>query len=638
MDEFRVALVDPPFGSAAVPSLGLALLAGGVKRLGIPTRTFFWNLDFARLMFGELDGRKLRSYQSLTGRTWYPFNEWIFARAVHGDRLDEREPATRQAMRERAAGLTRPDVPLSRILKLREMADEIVDAMCDRLSTYPVVGIGTTFFQNLPALALARRLKQRWPEKHVVLGGANCDGGMGRTLLEQFPFVDSVFSGEVDHAFPEFARRLAQGLSLNGIPGLHRRGAENPPAEPIADMESLPVPDFEDYVEARREAGIHPASAPMALPLESSRGCWWGERQHCTFCGLNANGMKYRRKQPERFQWEVEEIRRRYRATYVFVTDNILAMDYYDTFLEWSANSSLDLRFFYEIKANIKRRHAERLSAGGVTAIQPGIEHFSTTILNRMRKGVSGIQNVALLKYAREEGITLTYNLLAGFPDEERDEYARMIRQFPKLAHLRPPAALAEVEYHRFSPYHSEPQKYGLQLAPSSHYQALYPFDRDTVSRIAYFFEHEGPRPERSYLRPVYEAMMAWAREFREDDCTLTWTAGAGGSVEVDDRRSAFGPRRLTLAGLAARLFHFLDEPQSERAIARFIQQEGDVTLEKALLPLAQAGLLYEEDRPSASGDLTTLGAPAGVLRYYLALPVRAQRRPADPGWLALGV
>lgn len=658
---FRAALVDPPFGSASVPGLGLALISAGLRQRGIACRTFFWNLDFAKLMYGDMPGRKLRAYQSLTGKTWYPYNEWIFARSVHGERIDPREPETRQRMRERAASLERPNVPLSRILKLREMADEIVDAMCDRLAAYPVVGIGTTFFQNLPALALAQRLKQRWPEKIVVLGGANCDGEMGRALLDRFPFLDCAFSGEADHAFPEFAVRISQGAGLDGIAGLHRRGSggeavSGPAASPIVNMDGLPLPSFDDYVEARNEAGIH-GSVPVALPIESSRGCWWGERQHCTFCGLNANGMEYRRKSHERFQWEVEEMKRRYGVKYLFVTDNILAMDYYETFLRWSAGSELGLRYFYEIKSNVKRRHAERLSAGGVTAIQPGIEHFSTRILTRMRKGVTGIQNVACLKYTREEGVLLTYNLLVGFPGEEQDEYARIVKQFPRLAHLRPPAAMTEVEFHRFSPYHSNPAEFGLRLVPSHGYDALYPFETGAIAKLAYFFEQDGTRPERSYLRPVYDALVAWGKAFREDDCTLVWSA-MGAEIAVEDRRPGFGPCSWVLSGFAARLFEFLDEPRAVRAVKHFAEQQGGqgalssktdgwsrafdaaevaAAPEQALAPLVEAGLLYEEDNPGA-GDLASLGQTPEPVRYYLALPVRQTRRAVDPGWLELGV
>jgi ribosomal peptide maturation radical SAM protein 1 len=655
----RVALVDPPFGSAAVPSLGLALISAGIQRLGIECRTFFWNLDFTREMYGDFPMRRLRAYQTLTGRTWYPYNEWIFAREVHGDALDHREAETRQLMRERAADLNRPMVPLRRLLLLRERAAELVDAMADQLAPFPIVGIGTTFFQNLAALALARRLKQRWPEKIVVLGGANCDGEMGPALMEQFPFVDYTFSGEVDLAFPEFVRRTDQGGELKSIPGIHGRDSEGrlfsgPAAAPVEDMDSLPLPSFDDYVEARRRTGWAELQ-PLALPLESSRGCWWGERQHCTFCGLNANGMAYRRKRPERFQWEVEEMKRRYGVSYVMVTDNILSMDYYETFLQWSQESNLGLRYFYEIKSNVKRRHAERLARGGVTAVQPGIEQFSSRILARMRKGVTGIQNVAFLKYAREEGILLTYNLLVGFPGEEEEEYSHLARLLPKLTHLRPPSAMTEVEFHRFSPYHSTPGAFGLQLTPNSHYNALYPFDPAAISKIAYFFELDGPKPARTYLRPVFDALVDWAKSYREADCTLVW-GEEGNEIVIDDRRPAFGPRRYRLSGFASRLFALLDEPRSLKALIREAEQWSDnaspaaavdaecihstgadfaAAPEDLLSRLVEAGLVFEEI--AAPSQLTTLGQPDPV-KHYCALPVSRQHRPADPGWLELGV
>jgi hypothetical protein len=36
------------------------------------------------------------------------------------------------------------------------------------------------------------------------------------------------------------------------------------------------------------------------LLIETSRGCWCGAVSHCTFCGLNGEGMAYRRKSPQR--------------------------------------------------------------------------------------------------------------------------------------------------------------------------------------------------------------------------------------------------------------------------------------------------------------------------------------------------
>ena len=40
-------------------------------------------------------------------------------------------------------------------------------------------------------------------------------------------------------------------------------------------------------------AAASPASWQPSVFVETSRGCWWGERMHCTFCGLNGATMAY---------------------------------------------------------------------------------------------------------------------------------------------------------------------------------------------------------------------------------------------------------------------------------------------------------------------------------------------------------
>jgi ribosomal peptide maturation radical SAM protein 1 len=401
--DFRVALVYPPFGPSGLPSLGLGLLSAGVKKRGMACRTFYWNLDFVTQMpGGELKDR-LASYYYLTSRNWMPFSEWTFSRLVHDDALAPREHDLLRRLDDIAAAAGRHDKEAAclkdQILSLRERAGDLVARMVDRLAPYSVVGINTTFYQNLPALALARGVKARWPDKTVVLGGANCDGEMGAALLERFDFVDYVFSGEVDHAFPDFALRRSRAEPVDDIPGLVRReGARvtGRPAEPLMDLDALPLPDFDDYVAERKRIELDQIQQ-VVLALESSRGCWWGAHQHCTFCGLNAMGMGYRHKQAERFQSEVETIVNRYGASFIFMTDNILPMKYYDRFMTWASRAGLRTNFFYEIKSNVTRRHVALLADAGVTAVQPGIESFSSKILSLMRKGTTGIQNIALL-------------------------------------------------------------------------------------------------------------------------------------------------------------------------------------------------------------------------------------------------
>jgi len=658
--DIAVALVYPPYGPPAVASLGLAILSAGIRSRGFTCRTFYWNLDFV----GELPGDDLASqlclYRFLTQRPFMPFNEWVFGGVLHGDAMADRDRDLTRCLDAWIPPILPWSFTSSDLLRLRTRAPEIVAAMTDQLAPYDVVGINSTFFQNVPALALAKAVKARWPDKIVVLGGANCDGPMGPTLFAQYPFLDYVFSGEVDHAFPDFIGRLANSerekvTDLRGI--LFRCGAETgrglAPA-PLEDLNGLPIPDFDDYVAARSRVGID-AEGGLCLPLESSRGCWWGAKQHCTFCGLNANGMGYRQKSPDRFYAEVETVVNRFGVRYIFMADNILSMNYYRDFFDRTIEKDLGVHFFYEIKANVNRNQAERLARARVTFVQPGIESFSTRILQRMRKGITAIRNVAFLKYAREYGILSTYNLLAGFPGEERDEYARMAEQLPVLMHLQPPNGLFTIEYHRFSPYHADANRYGLHLEASPKYRYLHPFPQKVLDSLAYLFEPCGDSgvADHEYLNELGSQVRFWREHYDPDDCTLTWR-WSGADIVVDDRRPQLPSRRYRLQDFAVAVLRSTDDPLSlpglielaggtgwnldtaevlsmlmtfaapaacvdEQTIA-FTKAEFLQDPSECLAPLVDAGLLYVEGN------------------QYLALPLMGSGPEVVKEWLQLGV
>src|SRR5205823_1478657 len=69
---------------------------------------------------------------------------------------------------------------------------------------YRIVGFTSVFQQHMASLALAKRLKARFPHLNILFGGANCEGPMGLATLRAFPFIDAVCVGEGDTAFPAY--------------------------------------------------------------------------------------------------------------------------------------------------------------------------------------------------------------------------------------------------------------------------------------------------------------------------------------------------------------------------------------------------------------------------------------------------
>src|SRR5262249_38071932 len=146
-----------------------------------------------------------------------------------------------------------------------------------------------TFQQSTASFALARRLKHRYPDIVTVFGGANFDGEMGQELARAVDCIDFAVIGEGDTAFPRLLAALAAGVDPAGIHGVATRAGATPPAPPNEDLDDLPAPDYAEYFDRAASLGL--ATDEAWIPFESARGCWWGAKHHCTFCGLNGTTM-----------------------------------------------------------------------------------------------------------------------------------------------------------------------------------------------------------------------------------------------------------------------------------------------------------------------------------------------------------
>jgi ribosomal peptide maturation radical SAM protein 1 len=175
------------------------------------------------------------------------------------------------------------------------------------------------------------------------------------------------------------------------------------------------------------------------------------------------------------------------------MADNIMPLNFFDTLLPRLAASDWRMHIFYEQKSNLKRDQLALLKSAGVHSIQPGIEAFSTSLLQRMRKGVSGAQNLRLLVDCRSFGIEVIWNLLYGFPGEGTQEYLDTRALLPLLTHLSPPNKLLKVSFDRFSPYYMNSHAYPISnLRPHQNYEKIYPPGYD-LSELAYHFVGSAP-------------------------------------------------------------------------------------------------------------------------------------------------
>jgi ribosomal peptide maturation radical SAM protein 1 len=254
-------------------------------------------------------------------------------------------------------------------------------------------------------------------------------------------------------------------------------------------------------------------------------------------------------------------------------------MRYIGTLFSRLAESTLDLELFYEVKANLRYDQLVLLRAGGVTALQPGIESFSSAVLARMRKGCTGMQNVQLLRWCEELGIIVHWNILGGFPGESPDDYGRMAALLPLLTHLAAPSVAAPVRLDRYSIFYTQPDAFDItRIRPVPAYYYCYPLGRNELARLAYYFDFDyadGRRPW-TYLTPVALETRAWGA-LRAQGAThwprLDATSDGDGLLVVDTRPVATAARHA-LTGLAAQLYRACDSAHRPAALAELLDAD----------------------------------------------------------------
>jgi ribosomal peptide maturation radical SAM protein 1 len=372
----------------------------------------------------------------------------------------------------------------------------------------------------------------------------------------------------------------------------------------FSEFQQTGPPDYDDYFRQLAEIGGEPSRGlDRVLLYEGSRGCWWGEKHHCTFCGLNAQSMKFRAKAPAQVAQELDYLSSRYDSTRFRLVDNIIDMKYVDDLFGKFADARLDLDVFIETKSNLHRKQIKTLAQGGVKCMQPGIESLSQAQLHEMDKGVSPMQNVQCLKWSQYYHVDVSWNILLGFPQEEDDDYRRQIELIPSLLHLQPPQGIGKFWLERFSPYFTRPGQYGIRITgPGLAYEYVYDPKRVDLSKIAYDFEYEiNHRVTPGLYEELTQLVRDWQRRHASADRPFLYYAKSLSYVTVYDGRSGEAPTRRRYDWPAASVIELCNEaPKSKEQIRAGLNGAGagsvsDAVLETVLAELLAQRILYAE-------------------------------------------
>jgi ribosomal peptide maturation radical SAM protein 1 len=535
--------------------------------------------------------------------------DWLFRQAAFPELPDKTETYFQRFFPRRDAQL---DMLIRQVLEKRRGFSELLDRLIAAygLDQADLVGFTSMFAQNVASFAMARRLKERNPRIVTVMGGANCETTMGQEIAKHVKQIDFAFSGPALKSFPEFVgnclnHEFEKNDRIQGVFSKANCALVQIGHGALGEDLDIDVPielDYEPFLNAL-ESNFPGNEIKPSILFETARGCWWGERAHCTFCGLNGLTMKYRAMGSAQAIAQFDSLFKKYssRCARFESVDNILERSYLKDVLPF-INTPEHAHIFYEVKADLSEADVQVLSKARVKFIQPGVESLSTSTLKLMKKGTSAFQNLTLLKNCALYDISPTWNLLIGFPGEAEDVYKKYLRDIPLLIHLPPPTGVYPVRFDRYSPYFVQAKQYGLDLYPYDFYEMIYPFSNETVANLAYYFVDRNYNAQyimmmTKWIDKLKERVGAWWARWHGSDRAvhpMVFFKDNGTRPTIYDSRSGKVIEH-EVSEIGKQVLEHLTKPRKIADLASDLSQIPNFNPEAEVASLRDRGLVFEE-------------------------------------------
>jgi len=278
---------------------------------------------------------------------------------------------------------------------------------------YSLVGFSASFYNSFNfALTVAVKLKKEGVKSHIVMGG-HTPTSYYSEILRCFSEIDSIVLGEGERPLTELAEKFYEPEKWNEIAGLafHREGEiiTNEPGKLVEDLDSLPYPFREKYVE--RELATHlpvlnstvTYAMRCRMMVTASRGCFG----RCSFCSVYHfyNYNVRRGRSVKNVVGEMEELVKKYNAMVIaFNDDNFFdprdrEQRWFYDFADELEKRKLDIIFNFQCRpTDVDYDLFTRLKEVGLHYVFVGTESFIPRTLKLLRKGLGVETNFKALE------------------------------------------------------------------------------------------------------------------------------------------------------------------------------------------------------------------------------------------------
>lgn len=596
-----VALVSAPWPVFKRPSIQLGALSAYLKKqipgLEVTANHFF-------LKVAENIGYDL--YKNLSERTWIA--ESVYAALLYPQNFEKIEKLFRK---QAHANLK------IRSLNFHELVGKVKRASVAFISQndwsrYSLIGFSICLCQLTSSLYLMREIKARYPETVILAGGSLIAASSAKMMLKVFPQIDALIVGEGEKPLTILVNHFSQRSDLTKLPHIDGLVTRQSPKSlvkfsQIPDLSEIPQPDYQDYFDLLNNLASEKRFFPT-IPMEISRGCWWqskrgsSEKKGCAFCNLNLQWKGYRTKNPEQVISEIDDLTSRHAILSLAFMDNVIPPKKTVPIFEGLSSCKKDFHIFCELRASVTQRQLAILRQAGVSEVQIGIEALSTSLLKKINKGSTAVENIEIMKHCEALSVKDTSNIMIGFPGSDQKDVDETLRAIDYVKCFRP-LKIVSFWLGLDSPVYGNYRDFGLKAVFNHpNYRALFP--DDIVDKVKFIIQdYRGQKAyQRKLWRPVKDAVAAWKKDYEKlhemggADPILSYRDG-GGFMIIRQRRKDGDPQNHRLKGTSRNIYLFCNQARSFNEIAEKFFSVNDNNILAFLKMMTQKKLMFEENK-----------------------------------------
>src|SRR3989339_975112 len=340
-----------------------------------------------------------------------------------------------------------------------------------------VIGIGANRSNHKLASYFAGLIKQRNPSICVVMGGPLFSSVKELHILDDH-CADIFVRGEGEMFLPRLINALLEERSISGGNFINRMIANKQVIDVInGDIDAIPFPCYDNFDINCYRAGF--------LSMLASRGCV----SSCAFCADNQIWKPYRGRSVDNI---LSEITMHYdHGFHVF--------EFNDSAINGNTRVLTDLCRGI-IKSKIKltwlgnfipRKGMPRelfaiMAQSGCYELRFGVETGSQRIHRSMHKIVDLTSAEGYLRYAHEEGIHVSVNIMVGFPNEEQADFDMTLDFLERTkASIEKFSVVLPFLIYPMSEVDQCPERFGIKIPEDQHsrkeYQHWYTDEGNTL-------------------------------------------------------------------------------------------------------------------------------------------------------------